>query len=281
MAPRYRKIGAFLFTDEKMATLPTTAKLVGSYVLIGQVNRVGLFVFSPGRAQEELGLSVKIFNSNFDLVLSTFSWSFDHAARVLYIPTWWRYNAPENPNVLVGALDDLNGLPHTPLLKEFAANVRYLPPNLVETFQQRLAERLGQCLAIQESVAGSSDSNRKQDTTPSCPPGGGRGEVRASGVMAEFSADWLVGAWNTLPRGIEPHQGKLERNGTRRLRRRVSEDPVRTKKAWWLRYFMRVSQTEIMHGNDDWHPPLLWALEGKNMEKILSGFYGTPRGGDD
>lgn len=165
---RYRKHGAYYYLDEKTITLPFPAKSIGSYTLVSQVNRVGIFTFSVGLAQEELGLSPKVFNPNFDLVLNTFGWKFDRAMRVLYVPTWWRYNAPENPNVLVGALEDLNGLPKTPLLNEFAANVGYLPPNLHETFTQRMGERYGERLAIQESAIRSS---LQQQKTPPNPPG--------------------------------------------------------------------------------------------------------------
>jgi hypothetical protein len=291
--PRYRTKAATFYTDEKIMTLPPVGKLIADYILTGpQVNRCGIFCFSPAKTQEDLGLSSKIFTSHFEQVLSELNWIWDRAARVLFIPTWWRYNTPDNPNVLVAALADLNILPNTPLLKEFAGNVRFLPPNHLQRFIQRLGERFGERLGAQESVAGfrSSSGSSKQENEHEDSPlpprvrEGAEGvaspsRAEASEVKAEFSADWLVATWNALGR-IEPHQGPLGRVGQRRLRKRLKEDPGRTTKRWWLHYFQRIARTDVMNGNETWFPPLLWVLETKNMEKILSGYYGSASQGD-
>jgi hypothetical protein len=272
--------------------LPPYGKLIADYVLTGpQVNRCGIFCFSPAKAQEDLGLSSKIFTPHFERVLSELGWTWDRAARVLFIPTWWRYNTPDNPNVLAAALADLNILPNTPLLKEFAGNVRFLPPNHLQTFTQRLGERYGERLGAQEAVTGAvtgAGAVNKNRRTPPCPPRGregvegvaGASRAEASEVKAEFSADWLVATWNALG-GVEPHQGPLGRVGQRRLRKRLKEDPGRTTKTWWLHYFQRIARTDVMNGNETWFPRLLWTLETKNMEKILSGYYGSPSRGED
>lgn len=66
-------------------------------------------------------------------------------------------------------------------------------------------------------------------------------------------------------------------NALRQLRRHIKEDPDRATKAWWENYTRRVSRTRVMNGNDDYDLPLLWAIEAKNMGKILGGCYGPDR----
>jgi hypothetical protein len=75
----------------------------------------------------------------FAAVCAALGWGWDGRAKVLYIPSWWKYQRPDNPNVLVSALDDLGVLPQTPLLTEFWANTAHLPPGHAAV----LAERSG------------------------------------------------------------------------------------------------------------------------------------------
>jgi hypothetical protein len=65
------------------------------------------------------------------------------AVYVIFIPTWWKYNPPENPSVLHGNLDDLDGVPHSPLVASFCENVTYLKQSLHETLRTRVGTRVG------------------------------------------------------------------------------------------------------------------------------------------
>jgi hypothetical protein len=67
-------------------------------------------------------------------VSGTFGWHFDADARVFYIPSWWRWNPPENENVLKGNLKDLNEIPPCALVEAFARNLETLPPTFHQTF---------------------------------------------------------------------------------------------------------------------------------------------------
>lgn len=73
---------------------------------------------------------------SFKTICEILSWEFDEKARVVFIPTWWRYNPPENCNVLKSCLSDLHELPVTKLKEKFVENIRYLPITLHETFRQ-------------------------------------------------------------------------------------------------------------------------------------------------
>jgi hypothetical protein len=62
---------------------------------------------------------------------------------VLWIPSWWKWNPPDNSNAFVGALSDLAEVPQTQLLKEFASHDRHLPPKCQELLRERILNRIG------------------------------------------------------------------------------------------------------------------------------------------
>jgi hypothetical protein len=75
-------------------------------------------------------------------VTLTFGWLFDADAKVLYIPSWWRWNAPENPHVLEGNLKDLNEIPPCALVEALARNLEHVPAKWHQTFVEGVARRL-------------------------------------------------------------------------------------------------------------------------------------------
>ena len=92
MASRYRKIDPRIWTDEKFRQLTAEEQRIALYILTAQSNRIGLFTFSPGKASEDLGTLPPTFRKGFEKVCRTLNWEWDAEARVLYLPTWWRYN---------------------------------------------------------------------------------------------------------------------------------------------------------------------------------------------
>lgn len=135
MAQRYRKIDPRMWRDENIRKLDHIEKLIAIYAFTAQSNRIGIFNFSPALAAEDLNLELHVFRLFFEKVCRTFEWRFDDKLRVLYIPSWWKYNAPENPSVLKNCLNDLHDLPATPLLSHFFANSTHLARHLHETFE--------------------------------------------------------------------------------------------------------------------------------------------------
>jgi hypothetical protein len=135
---RYRKIDPRIWKDEKFRVLSLEEKLIAFYVITAQSNRIGLFNFSPALAAEELGIFPQTFADGFRNVCLNLSWEYDEPSRTLYLPTWWKYNCPENPNVLKACLTDLHELPKTPLLARFSANLTYLPKTFHQTFREGL-----------------------------------------------------------------------------------------------------------------------------------------------
>ncbi len=144
MAARYRKIDPRIWTDEKFRRLTPEQQRIALYILTAQSNRIGLFSFSPGKASEDLGTLPQTFQKGFQKVCQTLHWEWDSSSRVLYLPTWWKYNQPENANNVIGNLKDLDDIPETSLLERFSTNSAYLPEGLVETYTQTLAKRYPQ-----------------------------------------------------------------------------------------------------------------------------------------
>src|SRR5262249_4543368 len=120
-----------------------TDKLLALYAFTGQSNRIGCFAFSPGMAAEDTGIPMRTFLKRFRHVCQRLNWQWDEPVGVLYLPTWWKYNQPQNSNNVIGNLKDLDDVPDSPLVAEFCENVTYLDPKFRETFSQTLVKRLG------------------------------------------------------------------------------------------------------------------------------------------
>ncbi len=142
MGARYRKIDPRIWTDEDFRDLKSLEKLVAFYLLTAQSNRIGIFNFSPGKACEDLGITHRTLMENFDRVCSLLGWEWDKKTRVIYIPSWFKYNLPVNPNVLKSCLGDLHELPATKLKQKFVENIRYLPTTFHPIFHQTFPEGL-------------------------------------------------------------------------------------------------------------------------------------------
>jgi hypothetical protein len=181
MASRYRKIDPRIWTDERFRRLTAQEQRIALYILTAQSNRIGLFLFSPGKAVEDLGTLPPTFRKGFETVCQTLNWEWDAEARVIYLPTWWRYNQPENANNVIGNLKDLQDLPETPLLERFSSNAAYLSGDLIETFTQTLAKCYPQ-RSPKRSPSQEQEQEHKQKQEQDAPPA----------VDREFEEFWTL-----------------------------------------------------------------------------------------
>lgn len=160
---RYRKLYPRLWRHEGFRRLTPTSQRITLYLLTGpQTNRIGVFMFSGGTACEDLNVSAETFAKGLADVGETFGWLFDAGARVFYIPSWWRFNPPENANVLLGNLKDLSEIPSSKLVDAFAANLETLPETLWGTFREGCSERLPRRSPTQDQEQGSETGNRNR-----------------------------------------------------------------------------------------------------------------------
>ena len=132
---RSQPVAVRVWCDRKFRAMGVSEQVVALYCLTGQPNRVGLFRFSPGMAAEDLGMTLDGFTDSFESVRETFGWEWDAENRVLYIPTWWKYNTPQTVKQFSSMLEDLADLPDTPLLVQFAKNDRYLPKKMADVLK--------------------------------------------------------------------------------------------------------------------------------------------------
>ncbi len=280
MAFRYRKVDPRIWHDETFIGLPVVEKLITLYIITAQSNRIGLFVYSPGKAMEELGLPARIFWPAFRHVLTAFAWSWDEKTRVLYIDTWWKYNPPENANNVVGNLKDLEDLPANPFLSAFASNLTCLDGNLHETFTHTLAKRHPE-RSTQRYPKGSpepstkrspsQDQDQEQDQEQE-----GSGEESArerAGARPQLTPEALKEKWNTIP-GIKPCKAIGPTIRTT-IRARLKEHPEGD---WWDELFQQIGASDFLCGRKNGRDgpfiaSLDWVLKPKNLDKIRAGNY--------
>jgi len=123
----YRKIYLKLWTDPAFRRLSMPEKFVAVFLLAGpQTNRIGIYQLSIGLAADLCGMTPEAFREALLRVVEALRWRWDERAEILFIPTWWRYNAPDNWKAFHGALADLDSLHPTPLLAEFLICRKYL-----------------------------------------------------------------------------------------------------------------------------------------------------------
>jgi hypothetical protein len=148
---RYRKLFTRIWVHPGFTELTDFEKVLAVWLLTGpQSNRIGLYRLSPAQAAEEFRTSPERFKKGFVTVTGTFNWLFDSRAKVVYIPSWWRWNPPANANVIRGSLKDLNDIPPCAFIDAFATNIEWIPQPLLEPFMQGLREQLPQGYLNQE-----------------------------------------------------------------------------------------------------------------------------------
>lgn len=140
---RFRKLYTRLWRHPGFVGLTDGEKVLALYVLTGpQSNRLGLYVLSIATAAEDLGTVPETLKKRLVTVCQTFGWLFDGRSRVVFIPSYWKWNPPDNVNVVKGSLKDLNEIPPCGLVDAFARNIETLPVTLHETFLEGLRQRL-------------------------------------------------------------------------------------------------------------------------------------------
>lgn len=260
MAARFRKIDPRIWTDEKFRQLTGEQQRIALYIITAQSNRIGLFTFSPGKAAEDLETLPQTFQKGFQKVCQTLNWEWDADSRVLYLPTWWKYNQPENANNVIGNLKDLDDLPETPLLERFSANTAYLFESHIKTFAQTLAKRYPQ-----RSPKPSPSQEQKQEQEQELETDGGQ--------SPKHTPEEIRTRWNAIP-GVKPCKvmGTTIRD---QVRSHLADHPD---PAWWEELFQRVQTSDFLCGRTTgkegpFHASLDWILRPKNLDKTLAGDY--------
>ena len=115
---KYRKIMPKIWYQ--LENLNSDCKVLAFYCLTSpQVNRIGFYRFSEALACESLKLSMNTFQKSLETVCQTFDWKFDKKSKMILIPSWFKFNAPENQSVLKSYIKEFEDLPLSSLTSEF------------------------------------------------------------------------------------------------------------------------------------------------------------------
>lgn len=263
MAAKYRKIDPRIWRDERVSRLEPLGKLVAVHC-ITESNRIGIFNFSVASACEDLGIDPKRYRILFNTVCDTLLWRWDEGLRVVYLPTWWRYNHPDNPKAMKGCLSDLDDLPISPLLNEFYSNTRYLAGSVLQVFNECIAYRIANGRAYQEQ-----EQEQEQDTP--LPPVGGIGEVSSEHAEKAPTEAQFMSAWNALPKPF-PKIHKMSPTRQRALRCRCGD-------VFWLENWRaaldRLPRSPFLRGENKtgWTADPDFFLRPDSVLRIIEGKY--------
>lgn len=231
------------------------------YLLSGpQTNRVGLFHLSLGSAAEDVGGTLRTIEKRIRTACETFAWQFDHIASVLWIPSWWDFNAVKgNIQNFQGALADLHELPSTYLLSEFCANTSYLPEEALPFLKPwaLLGQRSG--------------SARTQETTQETT------QELEKETAVEFSPADLLAMWNLKAKaaGLSPCLGL----GGDRLDHAKARLKTRPTAAYWEQVIDRIAASDFCRGQNErgWIADMEFLLRKSSHLKVLEGKYDNRR----
>ena len=222
MAAKYRKIDTRIWDDEKFEELAPLEKLVAFNVLTGQSNRVGLFKLSLGKGAEQTGMSADSYGIAIGRVCDTLNWGFDKTRSVVFIPSWFKYNPPENPKHLAGCLSDLHEIPQTDLLAVFKSNVTHIPRHCLEVWQKSV-DSYGIAIPIAMPYQ-KQEQKQEQKNTPQPPKGekSGVAEKRHPHPVKDEITPGFLRFWSAWP----SHERKIGKANCVRIWKRTKLEPI-------------------------------------------------------
>lgn len=128
----YRTIHCCIWADKKFNDLTDEEKLVWFHLLTNPFT-TGLGIYNASleglAAHKKWGLAR--YFACFDAVSKSHGVLYDPEWQIFYISNFFRYNKPENPNVLTGLLKRIHSIPDCPLRDVFLSDL------------ERFAERWG------------------------------------------------------------------------------------------------------------------------------------------
>jgi hypothetical protein len=280
---RYRKVFPRLWRNPDFRALDTDAKIVTLYLLSGpQTNRIGLFLLSPGAAAEDLGTTSEHFTACVERVCKAFRWSFDVARRMLWIPSWWKFNPlSENANNVKGYLADLDEVPPSLLISQFCKHLRFVPSVHHALFQAAAArygvrtpsrhrpDSDGDGVGTQETDT-ETETEQEQETEQETASG-------ASGAPPRSDVEAFVEAWNSHTTKPIPRCLEVSPDRRRKIAARLKERPLDS----WCEVFDRIESSAFLRGENDrnWCASFDWIVKNTdNAAKVLEGRYDGHRG---
>lgn len=185
---RYRKWDLRAWNDQKfreLSAMPCTGQTVWMVLVLGPhtTNVPGLFEASEITICDRFGWDIEPFRKGFRECSVKGMAKADWDARLVFLPNAWKYNSPENPNVLKSWGSIFDELPECALKMEayqtFKSFVKGLKKGFAEAFVESFREPFGKSVAVtvtrteQEHISGGTHAgtgkNGDQDPPPEQP----------------------------------------------------------------------------------------------------------------
>ena len=286
----WMKLYCRFWHDEKVAELATEEKLVALYVLSAPTsNRIGCYRLSLSQLAEDTGVPLDRVGEILARVVDTLGWRYDAKAKIIYLPNWWRFNAPDSRCTLRGYLKDVRRLPSSPLVDEFRANVHHLPGPLAAEFRAAVAtpsgegggealgeappEGGGEAMADNETET-ETETERERERRDGASPLSAGADPLPPGKddpreEADIAAD-LMARWNAHP-SLRPMRS-MTGERRRALWARMRDPDWRDR---WRAGIDRIAASAFCRGVNDrrWKANVDWFLEPDTLTKVLEGKY--------
>lgn len=138
---RYRKVETRIWDDERFLGLSDRGKLVFLLLLTHpNMTMLGGMRASPGALAEDLRWPPETLREGFREVLSKGLAEHDEKARLVILPNFLKYNAPESPNVVKSWAKALETLPECKLKRKLIQRVLVYTESLSEAFRHALPQ---------------------------------------------------------------------------------------------------------------------------------------------
>lgn len=148
---KYRKIESRLWNDAKFVALSDDGKLVFLLILSHpNMTAVGAMKGSAATLSEDLGWTVQRSEKGLAEVLRKGLVERDQKARLIVLPNFFKYNHPDNPNVLKAWVGSLDQLPECNLKAKVIQRLETLSKGFSEAFQKAFRDTIGKGRRKQE-----------------------------------------------------------------------------------------------------------------------------------
>lgn len=140
----YTQVESLFWKDEKFQHVSGDARYLMLYLLTSpHRNILGLYFLPSPYACFDLGWDEQKFKQILHELVKTERIKHDHQNNVILICNYLKHNPLENPNQVKSAINRLNELPKTYLLKDFSSILNLFNKPFIEPLKERLAELLG------------------------------------------------------------------------------------------------------------------------------------------
>ncbi len=261
--PIYRVVSPLFWDDPDVRALTALDQYLALHILTcRQTSGSGLFRFSLATAKEDLAKVAGSLSERFAKVSVRLNWAFHEPSKTLYLPTWWKWNPPDSPNHLRGAMKSLVNLPQTPLLYDFASNTEWLVASLHETFGKACQSLMVRLPTQEQEQELDHEHDQEPDNDHDKPPqvAANDGPVKPKPVDP---TEEVFAKWNATP-GVRKVRGRDE--DRRKLIRKRLKDPE-----WGWEEALACFPLKWKGTDGTWLPDLDWFLKEKTVRNILEG----------